>query len=195
MRLKYFCSLTFSTAVPLKISCGWFGLTLNFLMEKVERIQYQAALAVTGTWKGSNRSKLYEELGWETLSYRRRSQRVLQVHKIYNNKTPSYLKDKLPIHYHYHLARNAIDTFQELRCRTNRYMKRFFPDAISSWNILISHFINMPIFSELKTHITSLFRPKIKSIFGIHDPLGIHYLFQLRVSLSPLRTHKKDHNF
>ena len=53
----------------------------------------------------------------------------------------------------------------------------------------------MPNFSELKTRITTLFRPKIKSIFGIHDPLGIHYLFQLRVSLSPLRSHKKHHNF
>ena len=34
-----------------------------------------------------------------------------------------------------------------------------------------------------------------KSIFGIHDPLGLRYLFQLRVSLSPLRSHKRQHNF
>ena len=46
------------------------GVTLNSLMEKVERIQYQAALAITGAWPGSNRSKLNEELGWETLSDR-----------------------------------------------------------------------------------------------------------------------------
>ena len=44
------------------------GVTIYSLMEKVERIQSQAALAVTGTWQGSSRSKLYEELGWETLS-------------------------------------------------------------------------------------------------------------------------------
>ena len=44
------------------------GVTLKSLMEKVERTQYQAALAITGTWQGTNRSKLYEELGWETLS-------------------------------------------------------------------------------------------------------------------------------
>ena len=44
------------------------GVTLNSLMEKVERTQYQAALAITGTWQGSNRSTFYEELGWETLS-------------------------------------------------------------------------------------------------------------------------------
>ena len=33
-------------------------------MENVERTQYQASLAITGTTQGSNSSKLYEELGW-----------------------------------------------------------------------------------------------------------------------------------
>ena len=44
------------------------GVTLNSLMENVERTRYKAALAITGTCQGSNWSKLYEELGWETLS-------------------------------------------------------------------------------------------------------------------------------
>ena len=48
-----------------------FGGILNSLMAKAERIQYQAALAITGGWKGTNRSKLYDELGWESLSGRR----------------------------------------------------------------------------------------------------------------------------
>ena len=57
------------------------GVTLNSLMEKVERIQYQAALAISGAWRGSSRSKLYEELGWETLYDRRMCRRILQIHK------------------------------------------------------------------------------------------------------------------
>ena len=32
------------------------GVTLSSLMEKVERIQYQAALAISGAWRGSSRS-------------------------------------------------------------------------------------------------------------------------------------------
>ena len=63
------------------------GVTLSSLMEKVERIQYQAALAISGAWRGSSRSKLYEELGWEALSDRRMSRRILQIHKICSNKT------------------------------------------------------------------------------------------------------------
>ena len=164
-------------------------------MEKVERIQYQAALAVTGSWQGSNRSKLYEELGWEMLSDRRRCRRVLQMHKIDNNKTPSYLKDKLPTHRIPIFGGNERNNFYELRCKTNRYRKSFFPDAIASWNVFISDFDYVPTFDTLKSHIISLVRPKPKSIFGIHDPLGIRYFFQLRVSLSPLRSHKKHHNF
>ena len=59
-----------------------FGVSLTDLMEQVEHIQYQAALAVTGAWQGSSRSKLYEELGWETLSERRWCRRVLQYTRL-----------------------------------------------------------------------------------------------------------------
>ena len=66
------------------------GITLYALMEKTERIQLQAALAVTGAWQRSCCSKLYEELGWESLSVCRWYRHILQMHM------PSYLKNKLP---------------------------------------------------------------------------------------------------
>ncbi len=50
---------------PPKIDNG-HDVTLTAPMEEVERVQYKGALAVTGAWQGSNRSKLYDELGWET---------------------------------------------------------------------------------------------------------------------------------
>ena len=43
------------------------GISLNNLMEKVERIQYQTELAFTGAWQGSSCVKLYEELGWDSI--------------------------------------------------------------------------------------------------------------------------------
>ena len=36
------------------------SLSLNNLMEKIEKERYQAALAITGCWQGSNRNKLYD---------------------------------------------------------------------------------------------------------------------------------------
>ena len=61
-------------------------------MNVLERTQYQAALAVSGAWKGTNRYKIYEELGWESLDQRRFFRRLTQFYKIMNNLTPEYLK-------------------------------------------------------------------------------------------------------
>ena len=170
-------------------------LTFNPLMEKLEKVQYQAALAVTGAWQGSNCSKLNEELGWETLSDRRMGRHILQILKTMNNKTPSYLKDKLPSKHRPFFNSPVFNVFCEIKFKTSRYMNSFFHHAISSWNIIISHFEDFPSFDSLKDHILSLARSVNKSIFGVHNPLGLRYLFQLRVSLSPLRSQKSRHNF
>ena len=34
-----------------------------------------------------------------------------------------------------------------------------------------------------------------RSLYDIHDPNGIKWIFQLRVGLSALKSHKKSHNF
>ena len=154
-----------------------FGVTLNSLMEKVERIQYQAALAVTGTWQGSNRPKLYDEFGWESLSNRRWCKRILHIHKIVSNETPLYLKDKLPLLRRPLCSQNNSNTFHEIRCKTFRYMYSFFPDAITSWNNVITHFNNIPSFGNLKEHIRSLIRPEKKafSVYMIHQEFDISF--------------------
>ena len=36
----------------------------------VERVKYKAALIVSGCWQGTSRKKLYDELGWVSLSDR-----------------------------------------------------------------------------------------------------------------------------
>ena len=41
------------------------------MMNSLESVQYQAGLIITSCWQGTNRHKLYQELGWETLSQRR----------------------------------------------------------------------------------------------------------------------------
>ena len=104
-------------------------------MEKFEKIQYQAALAITGAWQVSSRSKIYEELGWETLSDRRKCRRVLQIHKIISNNTLSYLKDKLSLNCRELFNGNMRNTFHMIKCKSNRYMNSFLPDDIASWNL------------------------------------------------------------
>ena len=117
-------------------------------MEKVERIQYQSALAISGAWDGSSRIKLYEELGWESLSDRRMGRRILQILKIFNNMIPSYLNDQLPSKCRALFSGNTHNTFRQIICKSNRYMNSFFPDSIASWNILIKHFDDVPSFDS-----------------------------------------------
>ena len=155
------------------------GVTLTSLMETAERTQYQAALAITGAWQGSNQSKLYEELGWESLSDRRWCRRILQIHKIKTNMTPSSLRDKLPPNRRLLYRCKHSHTFHEIRCNTSRYKNSFFPNAIISWNNIITNFQNVPSFTSLKAHILSLIRPKAKSTFGVHDPLGFRFPFSI----------------
>ena len=87
---------------------------------------------------------------------------------------------------------NNGNKFYEIR--SQRFMSSFFPDAISSWNNIISHFDDIPPVGVLRKHLLALIRPHKKNIFAIHDPLGLRYLFQLRLGLSSLRYNKKCHN-
>ena len=63
------------------------------------------------------------------------------------------------------------------------------------WNNIVPHFNEMPTIPVLKKHLVSLFRSEPKSIFDVYDPTGIKHLYQLRLGLSKLRSHKKAHNF
>ena len=96
--------------------------SLNALMTKVERIQYQAALAVTGCWKGTSRNKLYEELGWESLAHRRWARRLIHFFKVVSTRSPDYLYQsvpptRMPI---YGTGSNYI--FHEIRFNKNKYI-------------------------------------------------------------------------
>ena len=56
---SHYCDMMYH--IPLKQI--QVGVTLNGLMAKTERIQYQAALALTGVWQGSCRSKALWGIG------------------------------------------------------------------------------------------------------------------------------------
>ena len=171
------------------------SISLHSLMESVENIQYQAALAITGCWKGSSREKLYTELGWETLSDRRWARRLIQLYKIKNDFTPEYLKLNLPSPNDRLSRNNSGTSFYEIMCNTTKYKNSFFPDAVKSWNNIGNDFTSSTTVSCLKSKLFNLIRPQPKRIYDIHDPSGIRFLYQLRVGLSPLKCHKRHHNF
>ena len=56
-------------------------MVLDFT-KKLEATQYAAALAVIGAWHGTNRDKLYDELGWEYLYHQRWYPRLIHFYKL-----------------------------------------------------------------------------------------------------------------
>ena len=59
--------------------------------EKIESVQYNAALIITGAIKGTCRDKMSQELGLESLTDRRWSRNLILFHKIILGLQPSYL--------------------------------------------------------------------------------------------------------
>ena len=170
-------------------------IKLNYQMRAIESIQYQAALAVTGAWKGTNTSKIYEELGWESLHHRRWYRRATQFFKIMNGLTPQYLVDPIPVPRRHLFGRHTTNDLYEFSYRNQRFLNSFYPDSVICWNNLGPEIRNIETLSSFKKKLLSTIQPIPRSIFKIHDPNGVKILYQLRVGLSPLREHKKHHNF
>ena len=79
----------------------------------------------------------------------------------------SYHKDKLPLHPRTLFGGNERNSFHELICRSNRYMKSFCPDATVSWNILIKNIDDVSSFDILKDHLYYVLKSKVFSVFMI----------------------------
>ena len=109
--------------------------------------------------------------------------------------TPQYLKNNLPPIQSGSLRYNDVTKYREIPCNTVRYMNSFFPDAIRSWNSVGVDFCFTLSVAIFKKNVVNLIRPKPRSIFGISDSMGIKFIFQLRLGLSSLKFHKKEHNF
>ena len=70
---------------------------IGYFQKKLESIQYNAALAITGAIRGTSREKIYSELGLESLQDRRWYRKLCVFYKILNNMSPKYLSDIIPV--------------------------------------------------------------------------------------------------
>jgi hypothetical protein len=62
----------------------------------LDKVQREAALVCTGAYKHTRNINLMEELGWDSLSVRRKNQKLCLMYKIQNDIAPSYLSDSCP---------------------------------------------------------------------------------------------------
>ena len=78
----------------------------NIFYQRLESFQYNAALAITGAFRGTSKEKPYQELRFESLQSRRQFRKLSLFYKIIKNKSPSYL---------YHLIPKSLTSYLTLK--------------------------------------------------------------------------------
>ena len=160
--------------------------------EKLESVQYKAALAITGAIQRSSSKKLYQELGLESLKSRRWYRRLCCMYKIMKKETPNYLTNLIPkSHQFFRTRANSITTFY---CRTDCYKNSFFPSALSDWFQLDAAIRNSESIAIFKSRLLSFIRPIQSDVYNIFDPTGLEFLTRLRLDFSHLNEHRFRHN-
>ena len=103
----------------------------------IERVQYNAALAITGAILGTSQQKIYNELALESLRFRRWCRRLCVFYEIKIIQLPSYLSELVPKSDHNCSTRNFnhIDPYY---CRTYIFKYSFFHiQLLNGTNLII----------------------------------------------------------
>ena len=160
----------------------------NFhLSDKIETVQYNVALVITGAISGTSKEK-YWELGLESLKDRRslRPMSYLYFRKI----TLLFVWINSPLQRsHWYPG-----CFQTLCCRTTVFQNSF----LSTITVLIeleSDINNIDSHAMCLKKIFTFIRPLENDSYGIYDPLCVRLLDRLCLGFSHLREHKFRHNF
>ena len=157
--------------------------------KKLESIQYNAYLALSGAIRGSSRQKLYHELGWESLQCQRWYRKLCLFYKIFKENKPVYLFNLIPSKNSNYNTRNT-DKITPFHIKHNFFKNSFFSYTVIEWNNLRSAGAILSVFKKNK-----FIRPSPNSVFNCHNCKGIKYLTRLRLGLSHLREHKFKHSF
>ena len=162
--------------------------------QKLESIQYNTALALTGAIRGSSREKLYQELGLESLQLRRWYRKLCSFNKIYDKQPPGYLIELIPTCNEAYLTRHVAN-IPSLSFKHNFLKNTFFASTILEPNKLDPSIRNSASYNVFKNCILKFERLSPNKIFQCHNPIKMKLETRLRLGLSHLREHKFKHSF
>ena len=159
--------------------------------EKLESIQYEAALAITGAIQGTSRDRIYAELGLESLKDRRWYKRLSL--KIMNEQAPNYLINLIPKCNPIIRTRNNHKPI--FHCRIDCFKYSFFPSTLRDWFDLDENTRNSESISIFRNRLLTFICPAQNSNFNIFDPIGLKLLTRLRLEFNHLNEHRFRHYF
>ena len=139
--------------------------------KKIESVQYNVALAITGAIKGSSCEKLYQELGLEYLYQRRWARRLCLFYKVFSTGQPSYIYDLLPS---MRSSRRHVNSFNTVSCKSEYFNNSFISNAINEWNKLD------PVIRSSTSY--NLFRNTLLTLLGLFKEKPLILMIQLELS-------------
>ena len=126
---------------------------ITYLVDKIEKVQMEAARIVTGGTRLVSLNNICLETGWDKLKNRREMHRLDYFYKMKNNISPQYLSD-LATDYlnsiHSHNTRNS-SVISPIRTRTSLYTNYFLrlPYALGIFYLNASSLALRSILSNL----------------------------------------------
>ena len=112
-----------------------YDQTFNMsFQQKMETIQYNAALAIASAIRGSSREKRYQELDLKTLQ-QRGWRKLCHFYKMLTSQSTKYLYSIIPIHNMSYRARQC-NKLPAINVKQDFFKNTFFPSTIMEWNKL-----------------------------------------------------------
>ena len=162
----------------------------------LEKIQRQAAIAITRAYKHTKHTDLLTGTGLMSLKQRRQNSKLNLIFKIKNNLTPKYLRDLLPKHRRNRPITRNEHNIQEIRTKRDYMLKSTIPSSIKLWNKLSVPLRKKPNISTFKSGLTKAQKhPKFYRPFLQGTSKGSINLSRIRMGLSGLNSHRFKYNF
>ncbi len=143
----------------------------KFMLQKLERIHYNAALSVSGCIHGSNTRKVLSILNWQTLECRRQERIKIYMFKIHNNQAPKYVQSIF-----HNFKTNFVRIIRNLMpfnlpiIFAAKFLSSPVITMMTIWNKTPQEHRNLPTLSQLKSNIASIpARNKILSTLHIKN--------------------------
>ena len=176
----------------LEYGSAVFDNCTAFESHSLERVQRRAAVLCTGAFRRTSSILLLNEVGWNTLTNRRKDAKLILMFKIIKGLTPSYLTDLIPPQVqsttHYPL-RNRTH-FRVPLARTQLNNNSFIPATLRQWNALDPDIRNSRTLPTFKTKIKSKFKPNpLNKAYSTSFGPCSRYQTQIRLGLSKLHAH------
>ena len=160
--------------------------------QKLESIQHNAVLAVTGAIKGSSKEKLLSRIRFGILKKRRWFRKLFKNQSL---KSPKYLFDKNPTTRTAYRTRNNVGNIPRVNVKHNFFKNSFLLSTVIKWNNLDKSIRSSESLALFKKSILQFIPPTPNRTFKCYNPIGIKLITRLRLGLCHLKDHKFKHNF